>query len=231
MDLVSPAAVTRFKTGDSQLDLALEHLAPAVERACLDADSAHDFAHVLRVTQLAQRLTLAEHGDPWVSVTAAWLHELFNYPKGHPDSKLSGTVCAEHAEKLLSAHHWNAATIARVRTAIAEHPFSLGITPQTLEGKLLQDADRLDAIGAIGIARCFATSAAMKRPFYHTMDPFAERRALDDKTYGLDHFAAKLFKLAGSMHTESARVLAAKRDQFMRAYLQQLGAEIVPSTD
>ncbi len=218
---------TRFNTGVHQLDHALHKLTHQVEWSCNDADSAHDFQHVLRVTHNAQRITEKEHGDPWVSVTAAWLHELFNHPKGHPESRMSGAVCAERAATLLSAQHWDTSVVAKVAEAIAEHPFSLGKIPTTLEGKILQDADRLDAIGAIGIARCFATTASMKRPFYHFEDPFAEHRELDDKNYGLDHFAAKLFKLAGSMHTPTARAMAVQRDAYMREFLKQLGDEIV----
>lgn len=223
MDL---ATQIQWATGDRALNEALGRLHPMVEAACRDADSAHDFLHVVRVTRTALQLTREERGNPWVSVTSAWLHELFNYPKGHPESRNSGIVCAEHATKLLTAQNWDPSIVTQVAEAIADHPFSLGKTPATLEGKILQDADRLDAIGAIGIARCFATCAAMKRPFYSIDDPMADYRPLDDKSYGLDHFGAKLLKLAGSMHTASARKIANERNQFMHDFINQLESEI-----
>ena len=97
---------------------------------------------------------------------------------------------------------------------------------KTLEAKVLQDADRLDAIGAIGIARCFATSADMKRPFYATDDPFCRTRDPDDKQWGIDHFYKKLLRIADGLHTATARAMARDRAEFMRGYLAQLEREI-----
>ena len=99
-------------------------------------------------------------------------------------------------------------------------------TPETLEAKVLQDADRLDAIGAIGVARCFATCADMKRPFYDPDDPRCEHRAPDDKLWGVDHFYKKLLRLEAGMHTATARSLAAERTRFMREFLDRLADEI-----
>lgn len=219
-------STVHLNTGDTTLDADLRALGPAVIAACEGADSAHDLLHVLRVTKTAARLCELERVAPRVSVTAAFLHELFNYPKGHPDSKRSGEVCAERAAELLRAFHWSAPEVEAVRYAIAVHPFSLGITPTTIEAKLLQDADRIDSIGAVGVARCFATCASMGRPFYHPEDPWAEHRALDDKLWGLDHFAVKLDKIPSVLHTESARAMARERAQFLRAFYDRLRAEI-----
>lgn len=215
-----------LNTGDPDLDRALAALAPAVRAACEGADAAHDLLHVERVTRSAITLCARESVAPTVAVTAAWLHELFNYPKGHPDSKRSGEVCGERAAALLREHRWSDSAIESVRYAIAVHPFSLGITPTTLDAKILQDADRLDSIGAIGVARCFATCSAMGRPFYNGDDPWAEARPLDDKLWGLDHFAVKLEKIAGVLHTESARAIARERTAFLEAFCDRLRHEI-----
>ncbi|MFO0561114.1 MAG: HD domain-containing protein [Polyangiales bacterium] len=217
---------TNLNTGDPSLDADLAALAPAVCAACEGADAAHDLLHVQRVTRTAIRLCQRESVAPRVPVTAAWLHELFNYPKGHPDSKRSGEVCAEHAAELLRAHRWSEPVVEAVRYAIAVHPFSLAITPTTLEAKILQDADRLDSIGAVGVARCFATCASMGRPFYHPEDPWAVGRPLDDKLWGLDHFALKLERIASVLHTESARAMAHERTLFLRTFCDRLRAEI-----
>lgn len=190
------------------------------------ADAAHDHLHVLRVTANARRIARGEGADEAICVAAALLHELFNYPKGHPDSARSGEVCAEHARAVLVDEGAAPAFVEAVTYAIRVHPFSLGVVPETLEARVLQDADRLDAIGAIGVARCFATCATMKGAFYDPADPFGLDRPLDDKRFAVDHFARKLFGLADAMHTATGRRLAEERNAFMRAYLDALGREI-----
>jgi uncharacterized protein len=190
------------------------------------AEPAHDALHVARVMASAREIAAAEGADVDVCVTAALLHELFNHPKSHPDSARSGDVCAEHATALLREHGFDAAFTERVAYCIRVHSFSRGILPETLEAKVLQDADRLDAIGAIGIARCFATSADMKRPFYAPEDPFCRTRAPDDKQWGLDHFYKKLLRIGDGLHTDAARALAVERVRFMGAFLDQLEREV-----
>lgn len=190
------------------------------------AEPAHDGLHVKRVMANARRIAGAEGADVDVAVTAALLHELFNHPKNHPESSRSGDICAEHATMLLGEHGYDAAFTERVAYCIRVHSFSRGIMPETLEAKVLQDADRLDAIGAIGIARCFATSADMKRPFYAPEDPFCSARDPDDKQWGIDHFYKKLLRIADGLHTRTAQAIARDRVEFMRAYLQQLEREI-----
>lgn len=202
---------------------ALRHIA---QTRCAEADPAHDWLHVERVAANARALSLAEHADVEITVAAALLHELFNHPKGHPESHRSGEICAEHAREALRMVHWPEGRIEPVCYAIRVHPFSMGVTPETLEAKVLQDADRLDAIGAIGVARCFATCADMKRPFYDPDDPWCDHREPDDKQWGVDHFAKKLLRLEGIFHTDRARDIARARTAFMRAYLDQLAGEI-----
>jgi len=190
------------------------------------AEPAHDALHVRRVMANARRLAEVEGADVDVCVTAALLHELFNYPKNHPESARSGDVCAEQAAALLREHGYDDPFIERVAYCIRIHAFSRGIMPETLEGKVLQDADRLDAIGAIGIARCFATTAQMKRPFYAPDDPFCGAREPDDKQWGIDHFYRKLLRIGDGLHTATARAMADDRLGLMHAYLAQLAREI-----
>ncbi len=207
----------------------LERLAE-IARARSGDGPAHDWLHVRRVANGVRQLVAAEGGDLEVAVAAALLHELFNHPKGHPESHLSGDRCAEEAELVLRAEGCDDKRIAQIAYCIRVHSFSRGviegIRPETVEAKILQDADRLDAIGAIGIARCFATCAEMKRPFYSTDDPFCERRAPDDKNFGVDHFYKKLLKIPDGLHTRTARTIATQRVELMRAYLDQLAEEI-----
>eukprot|EP00727_Mastigamoeba_balamuthi_P002488 m51a1_g12236 hypothetical protein (879) ;mRNA; r:95310-98670 len=193
-------------------------LAIAADRCTTESSgSGHDISHVLRVASNARRIAAAEGADVSVCEWSALLHELFNYPKDDPRSPLSGDVCAAEASKALLAEGCDAATAERVAYCIRVHPFSRGVTPDTLEAKILQDADRLDAIGAVGVARCFSTGAEMHRPMYEPRDPFCEHREPDDKKYTLDHFYKKLLKIPETLHTETARQMARERVSFMKA--------------
>jgi uncharacterized protein len=202
---------------------ALERIARA---ACEGADPAHDFQHVLRVAASARAISAAEGADAGIAVPAALLHELFNYPKDHPESARSGEVCAGRALAVLAEQGWAAEPAGRIAACIRVHAFSRGLIPGTLEGKVLQDADRLDAIGAIGVARCFATGAVMRLPFYHPADPLCAHREPDDKRWSVDHFFRKLLKIPATLHTATARRLAEDRARFMTAFLARLGQEI-----
>lgn len=189
-------------------------------------EPAHDFFHVERVMHNARAIAQAEGAREAVAVTAALLHELFTLPKSHPDSSKAGDLCAEHARELLVREDAPAWLVDPVCAAIRDHSFSKGVVPDALDTRILQDADRLDALGAIGLARMWATCADMKRPFYAPDDPFCEGRAPDDKLWGLDHVYKKLLVVPERLHTAAARAMAEERVRFMRAYLDQLRAEI-----
>lgn len=207
-------------------DELLSRLDRVAEARSVGADAAHDHLHVRRVAASARVLAEAEGAESFVAIAAALLHELFNHPKGHPESHLSGEVCAEHAAVVLRDEGCPAEKIEPIAYAIRVHPFSRGIVPTTLEAAVLQDADRLDAIGAIGIARCFATCADMKRPFYSTVDPFCRERTPDDKMWGADHFYKKLLRIPEHLRTSSAKRMAEERMRMMEGFLAQLGREI-----
>lgn len=206
-------------------DLLTRLRAVAEERA-KNAGPAHDFLHVLRVTENARRIGEAEGARLDIVIPAAMLHELFNYPKGHPESHRSGDVCAAHAEVVLRAAGCAPDLIEPICACIRDHAFSKGVLPRDLEGRVVQDADRLDAIGAIGIARCMATCSEMQRPFYESKDPFCRSREPDDKQWGIDHFYKKLLRIPDTLHTATARIIAAERAAAMHAFLAQLEREI-----
>jgi uncharacterized protein len=204
----------------------LDRFAAVARARCSGRDPAHDFLHVTRVAASARRIALAEGAAADTAVAASLLHELFSYPKDHPESARSGIVCAEHAARVLADEGATAPFIDAVCYAIRVHPFSLGIVPDTLEARVVQDADRLDAIGSIGIARCFATGATMGIPFYHPDDPFCRTRSPDDRRWGLDHFETKLLLIPDRLHTATARAMAVRRADQMRAFLAQLEREL-----
>lgn len=198
----------------------------AALKAAGQADPAHDYNHVLRVRETAVRIASEEGADGEIAEAAALLHELFYFPKGHVEAHRSGEVCAQRARKLLTGVGFPGDKIEPVCECIRVHAFSAGLEASTPEARVLQDADRLDAIGAIGVARCFATCASMNRPFYSPGDPFCRAREPDDKKWGVDHFYRKLLRIEGGLHTRAARTIATQRTAFLRAFLAQLEREI-----
>jgi uncharacterized protein len=195
-------------------------------RATAAADTAHDLSHVERVVKNAKRLGVREQADLAVVVPAAWLHDIVSVRKDSPDRGKASTLAAAEAVRLLRGIRYPDALIAPIAHAIEAHSFSAGIAPDTLEAKVVQDADRLDALGAIGIARCFATSGAMGRRLYCPEDPFGVSHALDDREYALDHFPLKLLRLADTMQTTSGRGEARQRADFLHQFLAQLRSEL-----
>ena len=190
-------------------------------------EPAHDFFHVERVVKNAVTIAREEGASEAIVGTAALLHELFNLPKSHPDSAKAGDICAEHARELLVREQAPAELVDPICAAIRDHAFSKGVFPDALESRVLQDADRLDALGAIGMARMWATCADMKRPFYSPDDPFCSSRAPDDKSWGLDHVYKKLLVVPERLHLPTSRRLAEERVRFIHAFLDQLRREIL----
>lgn len=189
------------------------------------SDPSHDILHIRRVVRTALKLAAEEGADVNVVLPAAYFHDFVNVPKDDPRRKQASTLSAAAAAAYLAAAGYPAHYLDAIRHAIAAHSFSAGIRPETIEAKVVQDADRLDALGAIGIARCFTTSGLLGRPYYHGDDLFAEKRVPDDKEFAIDHFFVKLFKLTDMLQTSSARAEGTRRVMFMREYLKQLGQE------
>ncbi|MCJ8519118.1 uncharacterized protein ABID21_002161 [Pseudorhizobium tarimense] len=202
--------------------VALELLPHATE----GDDGSHDVAHILRVFRNAMRIHAAEGGDGEVLAAAVLLHDCVAVEKNSPLRAQASRLAAEKASALLAGHLWEEPKIAAVAHAIAAHSFSANITPETLEAKILQDADRLDAIGMIGAARCFYIAGRMASALYDPADPLAENRPLDDKTFAIDHFEMKLFKLADGFQTAAGRALATERHVRLKHVLDMFLDEI-----
>ena len=192
----------------------------------IENDSAHDFEHIMRVYKNAQKLCKKEKVNEKLVLCAVLLHDIISYPKSDKRSKNSSIDSAKKAKTLLKRYDFTENEITIISDAIRDHSFSQKKTPKTIEGKILQDADRLDALGAIGIARVFATGGSLKRPFYNIDDPFCKKRNADDKTWTLDHFFQKLLKLEFLMNTKSGKIEAKKRTRILNEYLKQLKQEI-----
>jgi len=195
-----------------------------IENCSLDV--AHDLGHIERVVKSAGNICSAEGGDSEVVITAAWLHDCVTLPKDHPERSKSSILSGKKAAEFLVTTDFPKSKIKSVVHAIEAHSYSAGIEPKTIEAKIVQDADRLDALGAIGIARCLLVGGKLGRPLYDPDDPFCESRSPDDSVYTIDHFYEKLFKLPDLLHTDGAKKIAAHRIEFMKSYLNQLKEEI-----
>lgn len=182
-------------------------------------DGAHDVAHILRVFRNAMRIHAQEGGDGPVLAAAVLLHDCVSVEKNSPHRAQASRLAADKAGGILAGLGWNAEDCDAVAHAITTHSFSANLPPETLEAKILQDADRLDAIGMVGAARCFYIAGRMGSALYDPADPLAENRALDDKAFAIDHFEVKLFKLAEGFQTATGRAMAIERQQRLRTVL------------
>ncbi|WP_371372448.1 HD domain-containing protein [Thalassotalea aquiviva] len=192
-------------------------------------DLAHDLNHVLRVVKTAKHLCQQERSEPLVVIPSAYLHDCFSFSKNHPSKHLSSLNAADKAIRFLESIHYPRQYLPEIHHAIVAHSYSANVEAKTLEAKIVQDADRLDALGAIGIARCIQVSVKLNRPLYSVQDPFCDSRDPDDAQYTIDHFFTKLLKLPALMHTRAGKKEAKKRADWMKMYLAQLQVEVEPS--
>lgn len=203
-------------------------------------DLAHGWEHVERVYKLAQYIAQREEADRFIVGAAALMHDLGRTATAETGAdKTTGDAEHQHqhhadisvelARDILQHYHVNAEQQQAIFHAIIAHSFSKGITPRTKEAGIVRDADRLDALGAIGILRWAMVSEQKRRSgtrSYHPTDPLAEQHTPDDRAYILDHFPAKLLTLAEQMTTETGKQLAQQRTAYMRDFLHHFQAEL-----
>lgn len=192
-----------------------------------DADSAHDFDHVLRVVQLADRIARAEGADVEIVRAAALLHDI-GLDEGRAGHE---TSAANRARDILRDHGYAEPFIAAVAHAIESHRFRSGPTPQTLEAKVLFDADKLDSIGAIGVARAVAFGAHRGQKLWGDVpadyaDPMDGRVADPAQHTSVHEFHVKLKKIKDRMFTATGRAIAAERHAYMVGFYEQLDREV-----
>ena len=182
-----------------------EKLLQYVKDAFTQTDKAHDYWHSYRVYRNSEKIMKDyPQANHEVVITAALLHDTV-------DTKLfSGTEILDRWLEQSGSEY-----CSRIREVISETSFSAGKSASSIESMIVQDADRLDAIGAIGIARVFTYGGAIGRPIY-----------AEEQISSVSHFDEKLFKLKANMNTETGRALANNRDSFMRVFLERLFAEI-----
>ncbi|RKQ37620.1 HD domain-containing protein [Oceanobacillus halophilus] len=172
--------------------------------------SGHDFYHMQRVANMAKNIALHEGADEFICEVAAWLHDIGDYKLfQNPD------VAINELKAFLISLSINEQDMETILHIIRNISYSKGKIPDTIEGKIVQDADRLDAIGAIGIARTFAYGGTKGQMIYHE----------EQENTSVQHFYDKLLKLKEMMHTEQAKKIAQQRHQFMENFLEQFFQE------
>lgn len=207
-------------------------LRPLVEERLPAGELAHDRHHLARVHRWALHLAEEAGADRDLAGAAALVHDLVFVPKDSAERSQGGERSAAAAPTVLAAAGYAENEIAQIAEAVRTSSWSRGLAPTTALGRVLQDADRLDAIGCLGLMRNLACAQHMARPdrpggFYHPADPLARGgRELDDKAWATDHLFAKLLKLADGMHTPSARTEARRRHAFLGAWLDELTREL-----
>lgn len=195
------------------------------DAALAPPDPTHDSAHLLRVAVWTLRIGGAE--VPFrEAVAAALLHDAVRVPKDSPERPRASERSAAYAGERLEALGFAPDAVARVADAVRDHSFSRGAVPATALGRALQDADRLEALGAIGLLRTISTGVRMNAAWFHAEDPFARGRPLDDRRHSVDHFFTKLLGLPVTMRTAAGRAEAERRVALLRAFLAALADEL-----
>jgi len=204
---------------------------PSVEQArgwYPDFDPVHGFDHILRVLRLAERLAAAEGADLEVVRAAALLHDASGAETGGAGRAEHQHHSADFAKEVLVAEGWPLERIAAVQHCIRAHRFRGDESPQTIEAKVLFDADKLDVIGAFGVARTLGYDVVMGWPFY--AEPSQQFKETGKKEEGERHssyheYLFKLGKIKDRLQTATGRKLAQERQAFMNAFFEQLDAE------
>jgi uncharacterized protein len=195
-----------------------------------ESDPAHDPQHIERVVLNTRHLAAVEGLSLDVLLPAAYLHDCVHVPKNSPQRSQASRLAADRAIDFLCEKNYPAEYLDAIHHAIEAHSFSAHITPRTIQAKVLQDADRIEALGAIGLSRCLMLGGHMGSQLYNPIDPFCENRTPDDASFCVDHFFAKLLGLKDTMQTEAGKALAAERSRFLQQFLDQLKQETYSRT-
>jgi uncharacterized protein len=193
-----------------------------------DADAVHDFDHVLRVLALAERIAQAEGADVEIVRAAVLLHDV-----GRAQAEVEGrdhaAIGAERARAILAGQP--PTKVEAVAHAIAAHRYRVGPQPETLEAQVLFDADKLDAIGAVGVARAFAYGGAHGQRLWAPVESVDiarwQEEGDDPETHTPIHeFVVKLSQLKDRLFTSTGRAIAEERHAYMVSFFERMDAEV-----
>ena len=204
----------------------LVYLKNYVKKIYAQNDPSHDFAHIMRVYKNAEKICRNEKVNERLVLVSVLLHDIVKKSQSDKRIKSSADLSANKSIIILKKLKFLDSDIRIVTEAIRNHSFTKKKVSKNIVGKILQDADRLDALGAIGIARVFSVSGAKNRQFYEPNDPFLKNRKADDRKWALDHFFKKLLLLERIMNTKTGKIEAKKRTKVLKSYLTSLKKEI-----
>ena len=206
------------------IDRTAEH----VQRMLSADNTGHDWWHVNRVWKNAVLIGREEHADMFIVELAALLHDIADWKFRDGDHAAGAREARQWLEKL----NVDPGAIERVCTIINEVSFKgagVQTTPSTLEGMVVQDADRLDALGAIGIARAFSYGGHKGNPIHAPDIPLSLHQSFEEyknrKSTTINHFHEKLLLLKDRMNTAAGKRLAEERHRFLQSYLDRFLAE------
>ena len=191
-------------------------------------DEAHGLQHARRVNMTAQIIARSFRGvDIEVLTAAAYLHDIYSPPKNSSKRSTASSISAELASEIAQPLFSEPFKIEQLRDCILCHAFSQNKQATRVEAKILQDADRIDALGSVGMARLFYTAGNIGSDLIHPFDPFGVSRKLDEKMFALDHFLLKLIILPELMSTECGKRIAKRRLQSMCVAMDELLEEVI----
>jgi len=189
-------------------------------------DPSHDYEHILRVLHLAEKLAESTAADLEILVPAALFHDIVVTPKNATQSRQDTEDSALVAEAILQEiDEFPPSKIPQVMACIRECSFSRGLKATSIESEILQDADRLEATGAIAIMRTFSSGGQMGKPLYPSEDPMCRQGFIRFRS-DLDLFFERLLVVGEAMNTPRGRSLAERRTDFLKQFLGQLQDEL-----
>ncbi len=185
-----------------------------IRQTFLEEGTGHDYFHIERVVTNAKRIVAEENADEFLVELAAWVHDIGDY-------KLHNGVdrAEELITELLQSLGLDTELIDQVNEIVSQVSFSKGNKPTSIEAEIVQDADRLDAIGAVGIARCFAYGGSTGNLLFNPEDQRKDASSVQ-------HFYDKLFKLKELMNTKTAKQMAEERHAYMEGFIAQFYQEV-----
>ncbi|MEP7246623.1 MAG: HD domain-containing protein [Gammaproteobacteria bacterium] len=189
-------------------------------------DASHDWLHVCRVRNSCLSLGREAGANLITLMPGALLHDVVNIKKDDPRRSRASRLAAEAAAPVLAECGYTVPEVEAIQVIIEEHSYSANLRATTLESAVLQDADRLDALGAIGVFRVATSGSRMGSSYYHPEEPFPLGRELNDRKYSIDHFYRKILELPKGFNTEPGRREAQRRVNFTLQFLEQLRTEL-----
>lgn len=193
-----------------------------------NSDPSHDLQHCLRVLHNCETITKTEWWDMEILLPAALFHDVINYPKNDPRAKHASDESATWTKNLLeSIPKYPKKKIPKVCYAIKHCSYSKNLSHDTLESKILQDADLLESVWAISIMRTFCSSGILQRTFFNSDDPFCTKREPEPLLYSFDLFPHRLLKVQDRILTNTGKRLAEQRTAFLHTFIKQAKKEVV----